>query len=147
VIGVAGATGVRGPQGAQGPQGPPGTAGATGSPGAHGAPGAPGAPGTARAWATISGDFAATPPTIRRGVNVASVRRSATGVYCVFLGVGLDPQVVAALAMPHGGTGERKFASTTPGGCTDGGQKTGVLVSTWDQTNSLVNTNFDVVIP
>jgi collagen type I alpha len=139
LAGVAGATGARGPQGMTGPQG---TAGATGSPGA---PGAPGAAGTARAWATIRGTSATA--TIERGTNVASVTRSGTGVYCVFLGAGLAPVDVAALVTPHRGSAARKFASTSPGGCGLSRPPGGVQVDTWDQTNAPVDTEFDLLIP
>jgi hypothetical protein len=143
VIGVAGATGARGPQGPPGTTGLQGTVGATGS---SGAPGAPGAAGTARAWATISPGSATTPPKIARGVNVASVTRLGTGTYCVFLGAGLSVDV-AALVTPHGGSAQHRFAQSLPGGCGLSQPGNGIQVATWDQTNALVDIDFDVLIP
>src|SRR5262245_22124001 len=140
VTGVAGATGIPGPQGAQGP---PGAAGAAGAPGA---PGAQGAPGTARAWALINGGSATESPTIRLGVNVASVTRIGTGQYCVILGAGLTSDV-AALVTPHAGSSQHRFAMTLPGGCGVGQQGNGIFVTTWDQTNAPVDALFSLRIP
>jgi hypothetical protein len=142
VTGLARVAGIPGPQGAQGPPG------AVGAVGAVGAAGTPGAPGTARAWATINGRT--TPPTIRRGEHVASVIRFTPGVYCVLLDAGLDPRDVGALATPHlGGAFNRLFAAATPAGCNVLGQPggLGVLVNTWDQTDALTDSDFEVLIP
>jgi Collagen triple helix repeat (20 copies) len=138
VTSVAGAAGITGAPGAQGAQGPPGAVGAVGP------PGPPGAPGTARAWAMINGQ--ATPPTIRLGVNVASVTRLGTGAYCVILGAGLTVDV-AALVTPHAGSSQHRFAMSLPGGCGIGQQGNGILVATWDQTNAPVDAVFDLLIP
>jgi pilus assembly protein FimV len=138
VSGVAGAAGAPGPQGAQGPPG------AAGAPGAQGAPGAA---GSARAWATISAGSATTPPIIRRGVNVASVTRVDTGVYCVIPGAGLASAEVAALVTPHSGSTQRRFALTLPGGCGLAQPGNGIQVATWDQANAPADTDFDLLIP
>jgi hypothetical protein len=142
VLGVAGATGPRGPQGS------PGTTGLPGPAGAAGAPATPGAPGTARAWATIGRGSATTPPKIGRGVNVASVTRSGAGHYCVFLDAGLNAGQVAALVTPHslGLQVSKRFAASLPGGCITG-QRSGIFVDTWDETNTPVDTDFDLLIP
>jgi hypothetical protein len=81
-----GKPGPAGIAGVQGKPGPAGVAGAAGPAGATGATGAAGAPGTARAYATMRPDECFhdnNTCSIYNIKNIASIRRVATGIYCV----------------------------------------------------------------
>ena len=105
IAGPAGPKGDPGPAGPAGPKGDPGTPGANGVNGAPGQDGQNGAAGTARAYAYVNA-LACTGATgpctvVTRSHNIASVRRTGTGVYCVLpAAVPLDPiSTTTALAM------------------------------------------------
>jgi hypothetical protein len=87
---------VRGPRGPRGFLGPAGPRGAKGSRGRRGPAGAIGPPGSARAYALVDpagvGQTASTNGLVSaRTSHFASVRRSATGAYCLAPATGIDP--------------------------------------------------------
>ena len=115
-------------------------AGPKGDKGEKGDKGDKGDAGSARAWGSISSTGS-----IVQQVNVASVTKFGTGVYCVFL-TGVNPTTAGAVATPHGGSGNRGFASVSPGGCSSAGN-TGIQVNLWNSANALADTSFTIVVP
>jgi hypothetical protein len=78
-----------------GPQGPKGDPGPQGLQGIQGVPGIDGAPGTARAYGLVHHDGS-----FERSKNVTAVTHPKTGVYCIALAAGIDPNQTGVVATP-----------------------------------------------
>lgn len=113
-VGPKGDTGAPGPKGDTGATGPKGDPGATGPKGDTGATGPKGDPGTARAYAFVNALACAVTPTscpIDRAKNIANVRRSTTGTYCITPAANASDAIDPATDLIMAGV---EYAQTTP---------------------------------
>ncbi len=112
--GPKGDPGPAGPKGDSGPAGPKGDPGPAGPKGDTGATGPQGAAGTARAYAFVNALACAATPTscpTDRSKNIANVRRSAKGIYCITPAANPSDPIDPATDLIMAGV---EFAQTTP---------------------------------
>ena len=84
---------------------------------------------------------------ITQQVNVTSVTRMRSGVYCVHLAPPIVPGQVIALVTTRGGSLNRNYANASPGGCSSPGFGAGVQVAIWNGSGANADSGFMIAIP